>query len=95
MRPEKEYQVRPVVRYVVTEYTPPSSTPTEGSSGKSVLIGEFANEEQAKLVARAFMRNEQNPEPVVYPVFRAEPTEAPLPPGVYVGNTGQIDTHPL
>lgn len=44
-----EYRVRPVVRYIVTEFT---SDPENGAGGCGP-IGEFDNEQQAEAVKRA------------------------------------------
>jgi hypothetical protein len=58
--PGPEYRVRTVVRYTVTRYCHPykSRNGVFGSSGSSVLIGEFQNEQQAYEVANSLAKSE-------------------------------------
>ncbi|WP_447741574.1 hypothetical protein [Pseudomonas laurentiana] len=48
-----EYQVRPITRYIVTRYT------SDADSASSTLVGEFANGQQADLVADAMVAKDQ------------------------------------
>ena len=63
----REIRVRPVVRYVVTDYT----AGDDNSTAQSIPFGEFDNVERANVVAYALAEAEAaangSPEPVVEP----------------------------
>jgi len=75
---EPEFRVRPVVRYIVTKFTPGYTSPDgrDGHSSRSEIVGEFPNEETAYRVATA-MGN-------VEPEWRNSLELAPTTPGGYV-----------
>lgn len=59
--PGPEYRVRPVVRYVVTRYCHAYSSQDgkSGQLGSSEVVGEFDNENMARMVAQATAKFEE------------------------------------
>ncbi|UVL26808.1 hypothetical protein [Pseudomonas donghuensis] len=54
-----EYQVRPVTRYIVTRFAADGASEGGSQGCSSVAIGEFANGQQADLVADALVAKDQ------------------------------------
>lgn len=71
-----EYRVRPVVRYIVTQYTAEETSPGCGMVGSS-LIGEFENQKRAELVSNAL--SSAHGHVVKWEPMEDQPQAAPFP----------------